>query len=1667
MDDYTNYASYQTINTMPHPEEKAWCISPKFQKSAQQVTVEMNNGKSYNYACKFPVAKGNVVVIGKQLQKDNIDSAWGVATTGSMGIASDIMPKLDIKRSHAAEIDFVFTQNVDKKLITACSKELELDTDSGILKSWSSSYIKAIYPISLLISKLISAASVIAFPEFASKDAIQKARDHICKPQVLDETIWSLTTMYPWYPDIYFCDIHIDVNGKNEEELNAVGVELTDGAIPGFDREGTPSDGINQGINKYVNKYVYMGAISIMARGGFANLLGAFLSANPPIGDFLDEIICAIEEHCCPEALALIIAAKNGDLTEENILKMTDAARKSKEVQCANGQIGNDNTHLKKESTKLEKVKETEEKKGQNRQENAAISKGKDAKESCSEKNKKDSVQAQEKEKTKSIISMPSDSPNKRGDFWISKEGVLKKYKGTSETVIIPDGVTEIEFDAFKNCLFVTSVSIPEGCEKIGFSLFSGCTQLESVALPSTLKELPSSAFEDTALTSVAIPEGCEEIGFGVFNGCTQLKSVTLPSTLRSIGESAFSETGIESIIIPEGIEVLEDSVFIQCESLKEVQLPNSLKEIKDLTFYGCEQLETIELPANLEKIGAEAFADSGLTSIDIPDGCKEVGNKCFDDCDDLYDIYVPASVKKVGDDAFATGTSLTDVHFESNILYGFDIDSDGVLKKYTGISSIVEIPDSVKQIDKYAFHKNLFAEKVIIPEGVESIDSFTFSDCTRITDITLPSTLRSIDEYAFSGSGLESIIIPEGIEVLEDGVFGQCESLKEVQLPNSLKEIKDDTFWKCERLETIELPASLEKIGTDAFAQSGLISVKIPDGCKEIGDGCFEYCEYLEDIYVPASLDKIGRNAFNTNNEGTNIHVVHGSLAEKANAITESISTKSSSTSSTIATPKATETKVSKSGCEIDYLDTLTAYNGNAKAIILPDGISAIGKKAFFGNENITSVVIPESVETIKDGAFWMCSNLETVILPSTIRSIGDNAFRSTMLTCIVIPDGCEALGADCFTDCEMLNDIYVPSSVYSIGEDAFCTFNDATVIHTEEYSTAESTAKENGIKVDYEAAPALSTLKETFSMGEASELADIMSDLTTQVDEMQSQELSNDDRETLSGIIDTLEGMKNDFAEGMGRYGDYLEQKEAREKAREEEKARKMAEAMANGKSEKDIVNMYIILTNEKKLGQLHRSQDNFFEIYEDDFAALSKAEVIQMRKDMLAEMEDESLCSYYAESFRQRSVKDRFTTSTLNLNNVSDEPDFGKKSEFAIENSKEWFTPAEYAEVRKLMDAELADARKQIDEQLRAIEENWMKFNTATEFLQICIEEKSADGSDMQESCSCFQHVIGSALVSIKLSTKGILKMVTNVMNFYPWYWGVTVRDIWVAARRNEIDDKREGAYNGNQIADQALNYIMSKYKAPQEDYEDAMRLATASYGNQVSWAIDRFEKMGSFKYSNEISWCKKRIELLNEKKDLKRQIDDPEYRVNNTPKLKELDKEIASVNGQINNLNSQIHKINNSISSLNEEEEDERLNRAFGILFMIFGLLEFYCAITTDSILGKILFYPFSILTLLEGLRSLSPSKKSANDKQTNAEDESQNRKGEKELQQEELERCQTNLAEKQARYEALLKERRDTADRIRNMKGSSEMLEIHEKIKLIDEKLSKSFEEAMQ
>lgn len=296
------YQNYAVVNPGTDAIEKNWCISAKLLSSVQQATVEFASGKSYNYASRYPVAEGDVAVIGKTLPDLTGDRIEPSATTGAIGIISEALPKLEIKRSHASELDFVFTTSVAKKQITDCAKYLDMDGNEKTLQYGKRT--KSFYPLAFLIRKLLSAASIVAYPKFAGDANVQKAIAYIAQPQIITKSMAALEWAVPYtQADICLDDIQVDVAAKNTAELQAMGLSyLEDGALIGDDR----GSDIPDVVNAYVNKYAYIGAVSIMARGGFANLLKAFLSANPPIASFYNEMLEDIGSNAIPEMLNIL-----------------------------------------------------------------------------------------------------------------------------------------------------------------------------------------------------------------------------------------------------------------------------------------------------------------------------------------------------------------------------------------------------------------------------------------------------------------------------------------------------------------------------------------------------------------------------------------------------------------------------------------------------------------------------------------------------------------------------------------------------------------------------------------------------------------------------------------------------------------------------------------------------------------------------------------------------------------------------------------------------------------------------------------------------------------------------------------------------------------------------------------------------------------------------------------------------------------------------------------------------------------------------------------------------------------------------------------------------------------------------------------------------------------
>ncbi len=121
-----------------------------------------------------------------------------------------------------------------------------------------------------------------------------------------------------------------------------------------------------------------------------------------------------------------------------------------------------------------------------------------------------------------------------------------------------------------------------------------------------------------------------------------------------------------------------------------------------------------------------------------------------------------------------------------------------------------------------------------------------------------------------------------------------------------------------------------------------------------------------------------------------------------------------------------------------------LTKYVGEGGDVVIPEGVTAIGKRAFYDCKSLISITIPDSVTSIGEGAFNFCTSLTDITIPYSVTSIEDFAFRSCKsLTSVTIPDRVTEIGVRAFSGCTNLTNITVPNSVTAIG---FFAFEDCT---------------------------------------------------------------------------------------------------------------------------------------------------------------------------------------------------------------------------------------------------------------------------------------------------------------------------------------------------------------------------------------------------------------------------------------------------------------------------------------------------------------------------------------------------------------------------------------------------------------------------------------------
>lgn len=180
--------------------------------------------------------------------------------------------------------------------------------------------------------------------------------------------------------------------------------------------------------------------------------------------------------------------------------------------------------------------------------------------------------------------------------------GILERYVGSSDEVEIPNGVIKIERFAFANCT-IHNLLIPQSVTDIEFNAFIGCGCLEHIAVEEGNPRYDSrngcNAIIESATNillkgckNTLIPQGISDIAAWAFDGCEELVEVIIPHSVKKIGEFAFADcNGLKEIIIPESVDFVNYCTFSGCEELTKLVLPSSLTFIGANAFGGCDNL--------------------------------------------------------------------------------------------------------------------------------------------------------------------------------------------------------------------------------------------------------------------------------------------------------------------------------------------------------------------------------------------------------------------------------------------------------------------------------------------------------------------------------------------------------------------------------------------------------------------------------------------------------------------------------------------------------------------------------------------------------------------------------------------------------------------------------------------------------------------------------------------------------------------------------------------------------------------------------------------------------------------------------------------------------------------------------------------------------------------
>lgn len=408
----------------------------------------------------------------------------------------------------------------------------------------------------------------------------------------------------------------------------------------------------------------------------------------------------------------------------------------------------------------------------------------------------------------------------------------------------LPQGINYIP--KFHGCTALQTVEIPESVTVIPEDAFRECTSLENITVPPMLKIIGGNAFSGTRISTFDCPESVQLICGGAFKG-TRLTEFSFPQSLvtRFVADNATYPT-YEQIFNGQRT-ANANSIFADCYNLARLSypteemlltLPPAFYEYSGLGKHLSDYDKRVEL----------YIGDSPLTELTIPPSFKGANN-ALQRTTNLQRLKIADStgaIEFAGDFAYIPTLESVEIGAGAPTFWG----------TFEGCENLKEVTVSPKNRTSelsYVFKGCKSLEYVEFPvvvtlrgelfEGCSSLKSVyfkkltridgtaTFKDCTSLEEIDFPRANVTNGYELFRGcSSLRRVNMPQ-LSSVGSKMFLDCISLEEVNIPAATT-IGSEAFKGCLSLREFDL-TNVTEVAQNAFSYSGLYSLDVPEGCN------------------------------------------------------------------------------------------------------------------------------------------------------------------------------------------------------------------------------------------------------------------------------------------------------------------------------------------------------------------------------------------------------------------------------------------------------------------------------------------------------------------------------------------------------------------------------------------------------------------------------------------------------------------------------------------------------------------------------------------------------------------------------------------------------------------------------------------------------------------